>query len=158
MRIPLTLALLLAVFPAGAEEVGRIGTDWTGNDVVVEAVHDPGVEGVTCHLTFFDRGIIDRLRQGNWFENPSNTSIACRQTAPIVVGDIDLDKNGEEIFSDRQSLLFKSIAVRRIYDRKNRTLIYVSFAREITEASAKMAVSTVPLHGRDVSWKGRQPD
>lgn len=158
MRIVSTLSLLLVASSAGAEEVGRIGTDWTGNDVVVEAVHDPGVEGVTCHLTFFDRGIIDRLRQGNWFENPSNTSISCRQTAPIVVGEIDLDRNGEEIFSDRQSLLFKSIAVRRIYDRRNQTLIYVSFAREITEASAKMAVSTVPLHGHDVSWKGRRPD
>jgi CreA protein len=159
LTLAAALALALAA-PAAlvtAEEVGRIGTDWTGNDVVVDALPDPKVAGVTCHLTWFDRGVLDRLRQGNWFENPSNSSIACRQTGPIKVGDIELDRNGEEIFSERQSLLFKAIVVRRIYDRANRTLVYVSFAREIAEGSAKMAVSTVPLHGAEVTWASGAP-
>ncbi|MFN8927644.1 MAG: CreA family protein, partial [Rhodospirillales bacterium] len=57
----LALAAGLAAHPAAAQEVGRIGTDWTGNDIVVEAVADPKVEGVTCHLTYFSRGFLDRL-------------------------------------------------------------------------------------------------
>ena len=76
-RVALAAALALAT-PAVAEQVGEIGTDWTGNDIVVEAIADPQVQGVTCHLTSFSRGLIDRLRQGNWFEDPSTSSIACR--------------------------------------------------------------------------------
>jgi CreA protein len=151
------LCLFAATF-ATAEEVGRIGTDWTGNDVVIEAIADPQVEGVTCHLTYFSRGLIDRLRQGNWFEDPSNSSIACRQTGPIRVGNIATDQDGEEIFSQRQSLIFKSLAVRRIYDRANDSLIYISFARQIQEGSAKMAVSTVPLYETGAQWAESRPE
>jgi CreA protein len=143
--------------PAAAQEVGRIGTDWTGNDIVIEAVPDPKVEGVTCHLSYFSRGFIDRMMQGNWFEDPSNSSIACRQTGPVKVGRIALDRDGEEVFSERRSLLFKAIAVRRIYDKANDTLIYVSHGREIAQGSAKMAISTVPLYSANATWEGGKP-
>ena len=150
-RVTLAAVLALATPAAAvAEQVGEIGTDWTGNDIVVEAIADPKVEGVTCHMTYFSRGFIDRLRQGNWFEDPSNSSIACRQTGPLVIGAIEADEDGEEIFSQRQSLVFKALAVRRIYDRANETLVYVSFSRQVQQASAKMAVSTVPLSGTGV--------
>lgn len=144
-------ALVLAA-PASAEVVGEIGTDWTGNDIVVEAVADPKVEGVTCHLTYFSRGFIDRMMQGNMFEDPSNSAIACRQTGPIRIAEIEMDKDGEEIFSGRRSVIFKRLAVRRIYDKANNTLVYVSHTRQIKEGSAKMSVSTVPLYQSEVSW------
>ena len=35
---------------------------------VIDAVTDPKVSGVTCHVTYFDRSVIDRLKKGNWFE------------------------------------------------------------------------------------------
>jgi len=44
-----------------ADEIGRASNDWTGNGIVVEAVADPKVGGVTCHLVHFDRSVIDRL-------------------------------------------------------------------------------------------------
>ena len=130
-------------------EVGEFKNDFAGNEIKVEALGDPKVEGVTCHLTHFDRGFWDRVAKGNWFEDPSNASIACRQTGPILIGDIDLDKSGEEVFSQRMSLIFKSIAVRRIYDAENQTLIYVVYSRRPIEGSAKMAVSTISLYGQD---------
>src|SRR5688500_1950268 len=133
LRNLILASALLAAIPAAAEQVGKIGTDWTGNDIVIEAIADPEVEGITCHLTYFSRGLIDRLSQGNWFEDPSNSSIACRQTGPIVVGDIEIDENGEEVFSEGRSLVFKSLAVRRIYDKKNNTFVYVSYSRQIKE-------------------------
>jgi CreA protein len=146
------MLLAAAAGHAHAEEVGAFKNDWTGNGIVVEAIGDPKVQGVTCHVTYFDRGLIDRLAKGNWFEDPSNSSIACRQTAPIRIGDIELGPKGEEVFSERRSLIFKSIAVRRIYDKKNDTLIYVAYSRQVKDASAKMSVSTVALFGADATW------
>ena len=148
MRRILLAALLLAA-PAHAEKVGEVGVDWTGNDIVIEAVSDPEVQGVTCHLAYFERGLIDRLSQGNWFEDPSNSSIACRQTGPITIGDIDRSEDGEEVFREGQSIVFKSIRVKRIFDEANQTLIYLAHARELAEGSAKMSISTVPLYGSD---------
>jgi len=162
MRIFLAIAVLAAMSPAvtdmaRADEVGAFKNDWTGNRIVVEAIADPKVQGVTCHLTHFERSVIDRLRKGNWFEDPSNSSIACRQTGPLVIGDIKTDDSGEEVFSERASLVFKSIAVRRIYDKKNDSLIYVAYSRQVQDASAKMSVTTVPLYGTNASWTGRKP-
>ena len=114
-------AALLASLPAAAEEVGRVGVDWVGNDIVVEAISDPQVQGVTCHVSYFDRSVIDRLQKGNWFEDPSNTAIACNQTGPISIGDIDLSDDGEEVFKQGVSLIWKKQVVTRIYDRKNET-------------------------------------
>jgi CreA protein len=148
------LAMLATTSPALAEEVGSFRNDWTGNGIVVEAVSDPKVEGVTCHITRFDRSLIDRLSKGNWFIDPSNSSIACRQTGPITVSDINTSARGEEVFSERLSLIFKSLAVRRIYDKKNETLVYVIYSRQVKDASAKMAISTVPLYKSDVTWAG----
>jgi CreA protein len=140
------LALASSVGFSQAEEVGNIDVDWLGNDIVIEAFQDPDVEGVTCHVAYFERGIIDRLQQGNWFEDPSNSSIACRQTGEIVIGDIDMSEEGESIFSERRSIIWKSLRVRRIFDEANQTLIYVTHAREVEQGSAKMAISTVPLY------------
>ena len=141
--IPFALALLAT--PLAAEEVGRVGVDWVGNDIIVEAIPDPDVQGVTCHMSYYERSLIDRVSQGNWFEDPSNSSIACRQTGPIVIGDIDRDEDGEEVFSERQSIILKSLIVTRVYDEENQVLIYLAHASEITEGSAKMSISTVPL-------------
>jgi CreA protein len=143
--------LLLTACGRSGNEVGEFKNDWVGNEIKVEALADPKVAGVTCHLTHFDRGFWDRAAKGNWFEDPSNASIACRQTGPIVVGDIDLDKSGEEVFSQRMSLVFKSIAVRRILDAENKTLVYVVYSRRPVEGSAKMSVSTISLYGQDVA-------
>ena len=135
--------LLLSAAPAMAEQVGKVGVDWAGNDIIVEAIADPKVQGVTCHLAYFDRSVIDRLRQGNWFEDPSNSAIECSQTGPIVIGDIARGPRGEDVFRESRSLFFKSLRVKRIYDEQNRVLIYLAHANEVTEGSAKMAISTV---------------
>ena len=127
---------------AHAEPVGKVGVDWLGNDIVVEAIRDPGVEGVTCHISYFERGMVDRLQKGNWFEDPSDTAISCRQTGPIKVGEIALGAGGEEVFKQGISLIWKKQVVNRIYDRANDTLIYLSHSRQVQDGSAKMAISS----------------
>ncbi len=42
--------------------------------------------------------------------------------------------------------------MRRIYDKKNATLVYVIYSRQVKDASAN--ISTVPLYGVDVKWAG----
>ncbi len=155
-------AILLAVAagaagPATAQEVGKVGVDWVGNDIIVEAIKDPKVEGVTCHVSYFDRSVIDRLHKGNWFEDPSDSSISCRQTGPITIGNIDMSEGGEEVFKQGISLIWKKQVVNRIYDKANQTLIYLSHSRQVQDGSAKMSVTTVPLYGQNVAWSKDKP-
>jgi CreA protein len=152
-----TAAAAGLAMPAAAEEVGKVGVDWLGNDIMVEAITDPKVEGVTCHISYFDRGLIDRFQKGNFFEQPSDSSIACRQTGTITIGDISMDEEGEEVFNQGISLVWKQRIVNRIYDKKNNTLIYLSHSRQVQDGSAKMAISTVPLFNQQVTWTAGAP-
>ena len=150
----ISLGIFLTTFSASviADEVGDVNVDWLGGDIKIEAIADPKVKGITCHVSYFDRGIIDRVRNGEIFSDPSNSSVSCSQTGPIVVGDIEKDDGGENVFSKRTSLVWKSLKVTRIYDEENKTLIYLSHATEVQNGSAKMDISTIPLHGKDVTW------
>jgi CreA protein len=76
---------------------------------------------------------------------------------PIVIGKIVTSAKGEEVFSERMSLFFKSIAVRRIYDKANDTLVYVAYSRQVKDASAKMGLSTIALFNTNVTWSIGKP-
>lgn len=141
---------------SGGKEVGEFKNDWTGNEIKVLQLSDPKIAGVMCHLTYFDRGFWDRVGKGNWFENPSNSSISCLQSGPVEIGKINLSKAGEKVFDQDQSLIFKQLSVRRIYDADTDSLLYVSYSRKIIDGSAKMSLSTVPLYNTDVAWVGRE--
>ncbi|PAQ03528.1 CreA family protein [Mesorhizobium mediterraneum] len=153
----LAACLVIGAGAAFAQEVGKVGVDWLGNDIIVEAIKDPKVEGVTCHVSYFDRGVIDRLQKGNWFEDPSDSSISCRQTGPITISEIDMSEAGEEVFKQGISLIWKKQVVNRIYDKANETLIYLSHSRQVQDGSAKMSVTTVPLYGQNVVWTNGKP-
>lgn len=139
-------------------EVASVGVDWTGNDIAIEAVADPDVEGVVCHLAFFNRSFIDRLSQGNWFEDPSYSALDCSAVGPVTVGDINTRPGGEEIFKQARSLIWKSLRVTRIYDATNNSLIYLAHARQVQQGSGKMSLSVVPLNGLDVTWANGAPE
>jgi CreA protein len=61
------------------------------------------------------------------------------------VGDIDRSDEGESVFSERRSIIWKSLSVKRIFDAENQTIIYISHAKDVQNGSAKMSISTVPL-------------
>ncbi len=138
-------AFALISLPAQAEEIGRVGVDWVGNDIIIEAIADPKVQGITCHVAYFDRSIYDRLTQGNWFEDPSYSAVDCVQTGPVVLGNIEKGPEGETVFSERQSLILKSLQVTRIYDEANHALVYLAHANEVTQGSGKMSISVIPV-------------
>lgn len=145
------LALTVAACGKDSREVGEFSNDISGNDIRIEVLPDEEVAGVICHIARFDRSIIDRASKGNWFENPSNSSISCQRTGSIDLSKADRDGDGEEIFSQRASLFLKRAAIRRIVDVENKTLIYVSYSREVVEGSAKMSLSTILLTDEELS-------
>lgn len=156
----LAAAAVLAVTLAAcgdSREVGSVGVDWTGNDISIDAVADPEVDGVVCHLAYFNRSFIDRISQGNWFEDPSYSALDCSVTGPITIGDIATRGGGEEIFKEGRSLIWKSLRVTRVYDAANNSLIYLAHARELQQGSGKMSLSVIPLAGEQVTWTNGAP-
>lgn len=144
-------ALALAACGQREGQVGEFSNDLLGNEVMVAALRDPAIPNVVCHVAYFDRSALDRLRQGNWFENPSNSALSCQRVGPIDLAGVRTTQAGQEIFSQRQSLFFKNVAVRRIVDLDNASLIYVSHARELVEGSAKLDLSTIALTPEEVA-------
>ena len=126
-RLLLAVAALMAL-PLGAvaEEIGQVSTvfKWLGpNDkIVVEAFDDPKVAGVTCYLS---RAKTGGVRGGlGLAEDRAEASIACRQVGPISFsGEL---KDGDEVFRERTSLVFKTMQVVRFFDQKRNTLVYLS--------------------------------
>jgi CreA protein len=156
LALAATFAVTLAAC-GDSREVGSVGVDWTGNDIAIDALADPEVDGVVCHLAYFNRSFIDRLQQGNWFEDPSYSALDCSVTGPITIGDIATRSGGEEIFKEGRSLIWKSLRVSRIYDAANNSLIYLAHAREIQQGSGKMSLSVIPLDTEQVTWSNGAP-
>ena len=138
------LIALISVIALSAcsDDAGKVSLGlFTTKDVVIKAEQDPKIPGVTCHISHVEADLD--------FSDPSDMSIACRQTGPILVDDmkqIDLSKNGEVVFRQSKSILFKSLKVRRIYDSKSKTLMYLSYSTKETSGSHHHALSTVPLY------------
>lgn len=127
-------------------EVGNVSLGiFTTKDIKLVIVKDPEVPGVSCHIAHVEANLD--------FADPSDMSIACRQTGPItlpMIAAIDKSKDGEVVFKTSKSILFKSLKVRRIYDAENKTLIYVSYSTKEIQGSHKHSLSTVPLWGNPV--------
>ncbi len=155
MRLKWALTALalagLAACGDSQDSVGEFSNDLLGNEIMVQALRDPAIPNVVCHFAYFDRSVLDRLRQGNWFENPSNSAVSCERIGPIDLSGVETRRSGEEIFSQRQSLFFKNVALRRIVDLENSSMIYVSHSREIVEGSDKIDMSTIALTPEEIA-------
>jgi CreA protein len=150
-RAWLIAVALAGATPAFADDIGCTSTTFRifgANDkVCVSAFDDPGVPGVSCHVSQARTGGV----KGSLgvAEDPSRFSIACRQTGPITLPE-KLPKE-ESVFSESTSLIFKNTKVIRMYDAKRNTLVYVAVSRRVIEGSPMNAISTVPI----VAWTGR---
>lgn len=144
--------LLLTAWGAKAETIGCVTTAWkligANHKVCVEALHDPKVPGVTCHVSQARTGGITGAV--GLAQDPSQFSLACRQTGPIVLP-ATLPKD-ETVFSEDTSILFKETRIVRLWDEANRTLVYVAISRKLIEGSPANSISTVPV----MPW-GRAP-
>ena len=139
------LALLGLSGPLHAEVIGEVSTTFKllgpDNKIVVEAFDDPKVPGVTCYLS---RAKTGGIKGGlGLAEDRSDASIACRQVGPISLP-ADL-KDGEEVFKARTSLVFKSMQVVRMLDRKRNVLIYLVYSDRLVDGSPKNSITAVPI-------------
>ncbi len=137
--------LMCIAAPAQAEELGCVSTvfRWVSpNDkICVESFKDPDVDGVVCHVS---RAVTGGFKGAvGLAEDTSDAAIACRQTGPIVIK--DRLKDGDTVFKESRSLIFKKLQVVRFHDKPNNTLVYLSYSDRIIEGSPKNAISTVPI-------------
>ncbi len=149
MRATLALALS-AAGPAQADTVGCVTTAWkligANHRVCVEAFSDPKVPGVTCHVSQARTGGISGAF--GLAEDPSQFSLACRQTGPITLPE-RLPRD-EVVFSEDTSLLFKETRIVRMWDERHRTLVYLAISRRVIEGAPANSLSTVPV----MPWGG----
>jgi CreA protein len=126
---------------------GEVSTNfrWLGpNDkIVVDGFDDPKVQGVACHLSRAQTGGVKGVL--GVAEDTSDASIACRQVGPIrIVAEL---KDGERVFDEHRSLVFKSLQVVRFFDRQRNVLVYVAYSDRVMTGSPQNSISTVPIMG-----------
>ena len=130
---------------ARAEQVGEVDTVFKliGPDhkIVVEVFDDPRVGGVACYLSRAKTGGIKGAV--GLAEDKSDASIACRQVGAISFAKPLPDQ--EEVFTERQSFLFKKLRVVRMVDKKRNTLVYLTYSDRVIEGSPKNSVTAVAV-------------
>jgi len=141
-------SLLVVPVVARGEEpdlIFRKSTVWkllTPDDkLAVYGIDDPDVEGVACHYTVPERGGIKGMF--GVAEQTSDVSIACRQVGPIKFK--RQVAQGDEMFRERRSLIFKKMQIVRGCDAKRNVLVYMVYTDKLIEGSPKNSTSTVPL-------------
>lgn len=139
------LFLLLATSLVQADEIGCVTTAWkligANHKICVHAFNDPSIPGVTCHISQARTGGIKGAV--GLAEDPSQFSLACRQTGPITLPR-NL-KDGDKVFSEDTSVFFKTTDVVRMLDTKNNTLVYLAVSQKIIEGAPANSLSTVPI-------------
>jgi CreA protein len=137
------VGLLLLLTACDKNEVGDISLGvFTTQDIKLNTLIDPIVSGVTCHVASIEADLS--------LSDPSDSSIACRQTGEItsaMIAAIDKSKSGEVVFKKSKSIFFKTMKIRRVFDEQSQTLMYVSYSTKETSGSFKHSLSTVPLWG-----------
>jgi CreA protein len=144
----LLIILIFVVWVISRPDRGTTGSvstkfRWLGpNDkVVVDGFNDPKVQGVACHISRAQTGGVKGAM--GVAEDTSDASIACRQIGPIKF--LDEFKDGERVFDEHRSLVFKTLQVVRFFDRERNVLVYVSYSDRVIEGSPQNSISTVPI-------------
>jgi CreA protein len=158
MRLRAALIGLIAsltLASAHAEEVGCVSTNirmlGLANDkICVDSFSDPKVDGIVCHIS---RAVTGGAKGAvGLAEDTSDAAVSCRQTGPITIKE-KLD-DGERVFKESRSLLFKKLQVVRFYDKPNNTMVYLSYSDRIIDGSPKNSITTVPI----MPWAGVAPN
>ncbi len=150
----LALALALSGVPARAGDdpdlIFRESTKFrllTPNDkLATYAIDDPNVEGVACYYTVPEKGGVAGTL--GLAEQTSDVSLACRQYGAInFKGKF---RQGETVFAERRSILFKHMQIVRGCDEKRNVLVYMAYTDKLIEGSPKNSTSTVAI----TPWAG----
>jgi catabolite regulation protein CreA len=107
----------LPTHAADSQIIGQIqGSGLVFKDTLeVERFDDPKIKGITLYITNFQRPITERLTS-NFLQDPSYASVACVKSSPsvAVADNINMTPQGEEVFQESKSILFKTLRGRPI--------------------------------------------
>lgn len=134
--------------PAGAEGpdlIFRKSTDFkllTPNDKLATYVlDDPDIDGIACYFTVHEKGGVAGMF--GVAEQTSDVSLACRQFGPVAFkGKFG---QGDEVFSERRSALWKRLHIVRGCDDKRNALVYMAYSDRLIEGSPENSTSSVPI-------------
>ncbi len=138
----------LSVLPAAAQSPDLIFKKSTvfrlltwDDKLATYAIDDPDIEGVACHYTVPEKGgVAGGLGLA---EEVSDISLACRQVGPIKFK--NKTEQGEVMFRQSRSLLFKRMQIVRGCDAKRNVLVYLVYSDKLIDGSPKNSTSTVPI-------------
>ena len=143
-------AIVLGATSAKAEPVGCVNTTFrmlgmADDKICIDSFRDPKVDGVVCHVSRAKTGGVKGAL--GIAEDTSDASIACRQVGPITLPERVASKkaDGEQVFKQRTSLLFKTLQVVRFYDATRNALVYLTYSDKLIEGSPKNSVTAVPI-------------
>jgi CreA protein len=123
----------------------------TPNDkLAVYGIDDPAIEGIACHYTASEKGGLSGAL--GLAEETSDVSLACRQYGPIKFK--EKFEQGDVVFRERRSLLFKKMQIVRGCDPKRNILIYMVYTDKLVDGSPKNSTSSVPIQ----PWGGATAD
>lgn len=156
-----SLLAILQTYPALAgvndREIGAVSTAFQligpNHKIVVTAFDDPKINGISCYVA---RPRTGGIKGGlGLAEDPSLASVSCVQTGPVTYkAKIDTDDDGEQVFDESRSLIFKTLDVRRLVDITKGALVYVVRTSRIIEGSPDTSVSVVA----PIIWDGIAPE
>lgn len=137
--------LILSVSQLKAESIGSVDTKFNlltpDDDITIDVFDDPKVNGVSCYLSRANKGGLKGAL--GLAENTSDASIDCSQVGPISWK--SKLKDGERVFKERRSIIFKTLQVVRFWDEKRNTLIYLVYSDKLIEGSPQNSITTVPI-------------
>ena len=114
----------------------------TPNDkLATYAIDDPDVEGVACHYTVPEKGGL--AGAFGVAEELSDVSLACRQYGPIKFK--QKSDQGDVVFRERRSFVFKRMQIVRGCDAKRNVLVYMVYSDKLIDGSPKNSTSAVAI-------------
>ena len=106
------------------------------------AIDDPEIEGVACQYTIPEKGGISGGL--GLAEEVSDISLACRQVGPIKFK--SKMEQGDVMFRQSRSILFKRMQIVRGCDAKRNVLVYLVYSDKLIDGSPKNSTSSVPIN------------
>lgn len=129
----------------GPELIFRKSTTFkflTPNDkLATYVIDDPIIDGVACHYTVPEKGGISGAF--GLAEEVSDISLACRQYGPVHFK--EKSEQGDVVFRERRSFVFKRMQIVRGCDFKRNVLVYMVYSDKLIDGSPQNSTSTVPI-------------
>ncbi|GDX37838.1 hypothetical protein LBMAG20_00530 [Methylocystaceae bacterium] len=155
ISVILCLTALLWAHDLTAQEspdiIFRKSTDFkllTPNDkLATYGIDDPLIDGVVCYYTAHEKGGVAGMF--GVAEQTSEVSLSCNQHGPIKFK--DKFGQGEAVFSERRSLVFKRMQIVRGCDVKRNILVYMVYSDRLIDGSPESSTSTVVI----TPWGGQ---